>query len=92
MEVYIEAHENLLDFMEPNLFETNKSNMRSGSGSQQTYLNPNEKGEYFFTYIIGDIQNSEVVKENALDADIVVLLTNPSGISEEIKRITLKKK
>lgn len=92
LEVYIEAHENLLDFMEPNLFETNKSNMRSGSGSQQTYLNPNEKGEYFFTYIIGDIQNSEVVKENALDADIVVLLTNPSGISEEIKRITLKKK
>ncbi|QOY36910.1 membrane lipoprotein lipid attachment site-containing protein [Anaerobacillus isosaccharinicus] len=94
LEVYIEAHENLLDFMEPNLFETNKSNMRSGSGSgsQQTYLNPNEKGEYFFTYIIADIKDLELIKENALDADIVVLLTNSSGISEEIKRITLNKK
>lgn len=92
LEVYIEAHDKLLVLMEPNMFETNKSNMRSGNGRQQTYLAPNDKGEYFFTYIIADSQDLGEVAENILDADIVVLLTKPSGESKEIKRITLNKK
>lgn len=89
LEVYIEAHDHLFAFMEPNRFGNNKSNMWRASGSQQAFLNPNDKGEYFLTYIIADNQDLDNVTENALKADIVVLLVTASGESKEIKRFNL---
>lgn len=91
VEVYIEAHDHLFAFMEPNLFENNNSNMWRGRGSQQAYINPNDKGVYFFTYIIADNQDLDKVIENARKADIVVLLVTASGESREIKRFSLAK-
>jgi len=97
--VYMEAHDELLALMAENYWKIEDtegkapnllSNMLGLSAKKQTYLKPNETGQYSLKYEISEGQDLNDVLEKAYNAEIVIKLGDVFEESELLKRINLK--